>query len=251
MWKLSGVEFKTFIFLLALASEENKEGKIVMSIKDISKRIRVPSWKVSKTIKKLYDLNIIMNTRGAQEEQKKCTQGAFSFLNWNKRQYSKEYLYVKRYRERHKIDKDNDKDNDKVVDKGYDNDMIRRDTETDTETEQIQINNNAQGKTTHKNFDAIFQKEFRLKYKHRPLKMAMRIKKDLEGDFKQILQNNPKDIENFISCYLEKFKEEKYDHTIIGFIYNFHKIVRLTPKYLEEKEKEEEINKAIAEVKDG
>lgn len=106
-------------------------------------------------------------------------------------------------------------------------------------------------KTTYKEFEAIFYKEYRLKYGERPLKMVMRIRQGMEEDFEQILQHNPEKIEGFIGCYLNKFIEEKFGHNLTGFIYNFSNIVRLTPKYLKEKQEDEEMKKAIKEVKDG
>lgn len=90
--KMDGETFKIFIFLLALASEQEKNGKICMSVGDISWRIRIPKKRLLVSISYMENNGII----------KTDSETSIILVNWEKRQFSSDNVgeRVKRYREK-------------------------------------------------------------------------------------------------------------------------------------------------------
>lgn len=90
--KMSDKTFKFFVFTMCLASEEDQEGYINLTERDISWRLRMRSKTIKTSIKELIDLKIIANNNGHLQ-----------LINWNKRQFKSDdvNVRVKRYRKRY------------------------------------------------------------------------------------------------------------------------------------------------------
>jgi hypothetical protein len=91
MAKMDNSTFRVFIYLLAVASEAGNDGKINMTIEDISWRIRIPSDTLILAIKYLSENNII-----------KTQKNEIIVTNWKKRQFMSDDINarVKRFREK-------------------------------------------------------------------------------------------------------------------------------------------------------
>jgi hypothetical protein len=87
--KMNGNTFRIFIFLLLVAREQEQDGTIILSEKDIAWRVRQPLVKLRKAIRQLIDLKILSNE-----------DGQLTFINWSKRQYKSDDITarVKRFR---------------------------------------------------------------------------------------------------------------------------------------------------------
>jgi hypothetical protein len=87
--KMNDNTFRIFSFLLLLAREQEKDGTIIMSEKDIAWRVRQPLSKLRKAIGQLIDLKILSSENGN-----------LTFINWGKRQYKSDDVTarVKRFR---------------------------------------------------------------------------------------------------------------------------------------------------------
>ena len=75
--QMDGESFKIFMFLLAVACEQEKEGVIEMSIEDIAWRIRRNVSETLQVVSSLVSSCILT----------KINDKKYSFLNWEKRQY--------------------------------------------------------------------------------------------------------------------------------------------------------------------
>jgi len=73
--KMSPKKFKFFIFLLCLASEQEHNGVINLTEKEISWRVRMPLKTVASCLAELKELKII------------TANPPISFINWGKRQF--------------------------------------------------------------------------------------------------------------------------------------------------------------------
>jgi hypothetical protein len=91
MAKMDNSTFRVFIYLLAVASDAGNDGKINMTIEDISWRIRIPSDTLILAIKYLSENNII-----------KTQKNEIIVTNWKKRQFMSDDINarVKRFREK-------------------------------------------------------------------------------------------------------------------------------------------------------
>lgn len=91
MAKMDNSTFRVFIYLLAVASEAGNDGKINMTIEDISWRIRTPSDTLILAIKYLSENNIIQTQKNE-----------IIVTNWKKRQFMSDDINarVKRFREK-------------------------------------------------------------------------------------------------------------------------------------------------------
>lgn len=74
--QLTDAEHRRFIHCLALAAEQEKEGKINGTIEELAWRIRTKPQALKSTIEKLVSLNIL-----------KSNGNGLEFINWTKRQF--------------------------------------------------------------------------------------------------------------------------------------------------------------------
>lgn len=75
--KMDAETFKFFIFLMALACEQEKEGYIEMTLDEISWRLRCNVSETLQNVSLLVSCNILT----------KISDNKYMFLNWEKRQY--------------------------------------------------------------------------------------------------------------------------------------------------------------------
>jgi hypothetical protein len=116
MAKMNDETFRVFIYLLAVASEEGKDGEINMTTDDIAWRVRIPAETLNTAIKYLSENNIVQTT-----------ENKIIVTNWKKRQFSSDNVSerVKRFR--------NKQCN---VSRNVSCNVIDTDTDTDTDTEK-------------------------------------------------------------------------------------------------------------------
>ncbi len=74
--QLSDAEHRRFIHCLAIAAEQEKDGKLIGTINEIAWRIRTKPEAIKNTIQKLISLNIL-----------KQNGNGYEFINWKKRQF--------------------------------------------------------------------------------------------------------------------------------------------------------------------
>jgi hypothetical protein len=215
MRKISDSQFRTLIYLMCLASEEDKEGTINFSADDISWRIRRTQTQVKSTLKSLSGLNIL----GPLDK-------SIVFLNWNKRQPISDNEAENKRKQREK----NKNVLGQCLDKSLDCTPLEQ-TRIDTDTEQIQKNKNIahrQKKPTVPVSESVSVYRDVFHYSLNPAS-----KKEVEniignnGDiflWRKILTEwalrgwNPKNIRGMIECFKngkieEKFKN-KFDHNM-------------------------------------
>lgn len=89
--RIDGETFRVFIYLLALASEQNNEGRINMSIDDVAWRVRIEKELITNAI-------TILQSKGIVTQE----NGYINISNWKKRQFTSDNVgaRVRRYREK-------------------------------------------------------------------------------------------------------------------------------------------------------
>jgi hypothetical protein len=122
MRKITDSQFRTLIYLMCLASEEDSEGTINFSASDISWRIRRTETQVKSTLKSLSGLEIL----GPLDK-------SIVFLNWNKRQPISDNDAENKRKQREKTKNVLGQNKDTSLDS-----PPLEQNRTDTDTEQIQ-----------------------------------------------------------------------------------------------------------------
>ena len=89
--KMNDSQFRIFIYLLAVASEHEKDGLIALSLDELAWRIRQPKLRLLNALRYLEEVRIIA-----------CYDEGVELINWNKRQFKSDNVTerTKRSRER-------------------------------------------------------------------------------------------------------------------------------------------------------
>jgi hypothetical protein len=117
--RMTDSQFRIFTYLLAVASECDREGCIQLTVKDLAWRMRCPEDKLSDALEHLCEAGII-----AKHENE------FQVVNWRKRQFRSDNVTgrTKRFRER-----SGERSSEPPMERLRERHQSRADTEADTE----------------------------------------------------------------------------------------------------------------------